>query len=136
MERIKIVLGYALLAGWTVACAGEKRVYDGTLKTTVVRSGSGETVVKSGSDSATLTFKTVTADKIKSELDYCTVELINLGGDSWTARRSKECDVEGASMAILNGRAEIVEGKMSLELETLIYGTGKSNKYSFGGNSK
>lgn len=129
------------------ACMGEKHVYEGTLTTQVVKSGSGNivgsgddkvavTMSKSG-DYATLSFKTITDGQIKSELDYCTVSLMKLG-DSWEEKDSKKCDVEGTEMVILKGKVNVneTEKTMLFDIEAVRYGTGSSNKYSFTGKEK
>lgn len=147
MWRVKNIFFLTCWASLILACSGgEKNTYEGILTTKVVKSGSGETVgtgadkvavtmTKSGNDYASLKFKTITDGKIKSELDYCTVELLKLG-DDWTEKSSKECDVEGAKMAILNGKVNVREKELSFDIEAVQYGTGSSNKYNFKGKEK
>lgn len=144
MKMRWIIGSVILLAGISImACGGEKKVFKGTLTTTIEKSGSGDyvgsgndevdvTVTKYGNDKMSVNFKTTGDSKITTEMESCTLEMIKLGSD-WSENGSKRCTVEGQEYQILKGTG-VVSGKdMRLSFEAVPFGTGKTNKYRFEG---
>ena len=139
---------------WTIAvllaaiaalnsCGGEKKIYKGTLTTTIEMSGSGDyvgsgndevdvTVTKLNEDEMSINFKTAGDGKIKTEMESCTLNMSKSGSD-WAEYGSKKCTADGQDYQILKGTG-VMDGKdMRLSFEAVPFGTGKTNKYRFEG---
>lgn len=128
---------------FTAACGGERRIYKGTLTTTVETSAYGEyvgssndevdaTVTKYNEDEMSINFKTVGDGKIKTEMESCTLKMIKSGRD-WAENSSKKCTAGGQEYQILKGTGEMSGKDLRLSFEAVPFGTGKTNKYRFEG---
>jgi len=126
-----------------VSCGGEKKIYKGTLTTTIEMSGSGDfvgsgndevdvTVTKHNEDELAINFKTAGDGKIKTEMESCTLKMAKSGtegaGYGW-----KKCTAGGQDYQILKGTGEMNSKDLRLSFEAVPFGTGKTNKYRFEG---
>jgi hypothetical protein len=127
----------------TISCSGEKKIYKGTLTTTIEMSGSGDyvgsgndevdvTVTKYSEDEMAINFKTAGDGKIKTEMESCTLKMFKSGSD-WAENGSKKCTAGGQDYQILKGTGVMSGKDLRLSFEAVPFGTGKTNKYRFEG---